>query len=88
MNTNVRCGICEIDKKEEKRMDNNMKKLTRSTRNRMMCGVCGGIGEYLNVDPTLVRLIWALCSLASVGMGVILYIVAAIVMPEDNQVVG
>lgn len=69
-------------------MDNNMKKLTRSTGNRMMCGVCGGIGEYLNVDPTLVRLIWALCSLASVGMGLILYIVAAIVIPEDNQVVG
>lgn len=69
-------------------MDNNMKKLTRSTGNRMLCGVCGGIGEYLNVDPTLVRLIWALCSLGSLGMGVILYIVAAIVIPENNQVVG
>lgn len=69
-------------------MDNNVKKLTRSTGNRMLCGVCGGIGEYLNVDPTLVRLIWALCSLASVGMGAVLYIVAAIVIPEDNHIVG
>lgn len=69
-------------------MDNNMKRLMRSRVNRMICGVCGGIGEYLNIDPTLVRLIWALCSLASVGMGLILYIIAAIVMPEDDGIVG
>ncbi len=54
----------------------------------MMCGVCGGIGEYLNIDPTLVRLIWALCSLGSVGLGVIVYFVAAVVIPEDNDIVG
>ncbi len=69
-------------------MDNGMKRLMRSRVNRMLCGVCGGIGEYLNLDPTLVRLIWALCSLASVGMGVILYIVAAVVIPEDDGIVG
>ena len=60
----------------------------RSRTNRMICGVCGGIGEYLNMDPTLVRLIWALCSLASVGMGLLLYFVAAVVIPEDNDIVG
>ena len=43
------------------------KKLYRSATNRTICGVCGGIGEYLNIDPTLVRLIWALCSVASCG---------------------
>lgn len=69
-------------------MDNNMRRLMRSRVNRMICGVCGGIGEYLNIDPTLVRLIWALCSLASVGMGLVLYIIAAIVMPEDDGIVG
>lgn len=69
-------------------MDNGMKRLMRSRANRMLCGVCGGIGEYLNLDPTLVRLIWALCSLASVGMGVVLYIVAAVVIPEDDGIVG
>lgn len=69
-------------------MDNGMKRLMRSRVNRMLCGVCGGIGEYLNLDPTLVRLIWALCSLASVGMGVVLYIVAAVVIPEDDGIVG
>jgi len=73
--------------KEEKRMDNNVRKLMRSRKNKMICGVCGGIGEYLNLDPTLVRLIWAVCSLASVGMGLILYIIAAVVMPEDDGII-
>lgn len=68
-------------------MDNNIRKLMRSRNNKMICGVCGGIGEYLNLDPTLVRLIWALCSLASVGMGLILYIIAAVVMPEDDGII-
>lgn len=69
-------------------MDNGTRKIMRSRTNRMICGVCGGIGEYLNIDPTLVRLIWAVCSLASVGMGVLLYFVAAVVIPEDNDIVG
>lgn len=69
-------------------MDNGTKKIMRSRVNRMLCGVCGGIGEYLNIDPTLVRLIWALCSLGSVGLGVIVYFVAAVVIPEDNDIVG
>ena len=36
------------------------KKLYRSNTNKMLCGVCGGIGEYFNIDPTIVRLIWAI----------------------------
>ncbi len=69
-------------------MDNFEKRLQRSRANRMLCGVCGGIGEYLNIDPTLVRLIWAMCSLASVGMGFVLYFIAAVVIPEDSGIVG
>ncbi|MCI6715480.1 MAG: PspC domain-containing protein [Lachnospiraceae bacterium] len=69
-------------------MSNDYKKLVRSKANRMLCGVCGGIGEYLNVDPTIVRLIWLLCSVASCGTGLLVYIVAAIVIPEDNDIVG
>lgn len=53
-----------------------------------MCGVCGGIGEYLNVDPTLIRLIWVFCSLASCGTGLVVYLIAALVMPEDDGIVG
>ena len=69
-------------------MSNDYKKLVRSKANRMQCGVCGGIGEYLNVDPTIVRLICLLCSVASCGTGLLVYIVAAIVIPEDNDIVG
>ena len=61
-------------------MDMN-RKLYRSNTNRMICGVCGGIGEYLNVDPTLVRLIWAL--VACSGAGVVAYFLAAVIIPQD-----
>ena len=66
--------------------DNNVKQLKRSLQNRKICGVCGGIGEYLKIDPTVIRLLWVLVSLASCGTGIIAYIIAAIVMPESNEV--
>ena len=59
------------------------KKLVRSRMNKMICGVCGGIGEYLNIDPTVVRLIWGIASVCSIGMGLLVYIIAAVVMPEE-----
>lgn len=58
------------------------KKLYRSRANKMISGVCGGIGEYFNIDPTIVRLVWALLSLAG-GGGVLLYILASIIIPEE-----
>ncbi len=67
-------------------MNNDIRKLVRSRENKMICGVCGGIGEYLNIDPTLVRLLWAICSVASVGMGLLVYFVAAVVMPENDDI--
>ena len=54
----------------------------------VICGVCGGIGEYLNVDPTLIRLVWLLCSLVSCGTGLVVYIAAALIIPEDDGIVG
>ena len=69
-------------------MNNDYRKLMRSSTNRTICGVCGGIGEYLNMDPTLVRLVWLLCSLVSCGTGLIVYIAAALIIPEDNNIVG
>ena len=57
------------------------KKLLRSVDNRMLCGVCGGIGKYFNIDPTLIRLVWALASLS--GGGLLVYIIAAIIIPEE-----
>ncbi len=60
------------------------KKLYKSRENKMLCGVCGGIGEYFKIDPTLVRLGFALlCVLA--GGGILLYIIALIVMPQAPE---
>lgn len=61
-----------------------MKKLFRSSTDRKICGVCGGIAEYFNIDSTLVRLGVVLLSLSCLafGTGVLAYIIAAIVMPE------
>ena len=60
-----------------------MKKLYKSN-NRMICGVCAGVAEYFGIDPTIVRLVWA--ALALSGTGILLYIVAALVMPENLDV--
>ena len=58
-----------------------MKKLTKSY-NKMICGVCAGIGEYLGIDATVVRLLWVVFSIASFGSGLLAYIIAAIIMPD------
>lgn len=55
------------------------KKLYRSERDKMILGVCGGIGEYLGIDPTLIRLVWAL--LACSMTGIVLYLIAAVIIP-------
>ena len=59
------------------------KKLYRSRKNKMLCGICGGLGEYLGIDPTVVRLLVVLLSLSSVGMGVIIYFGAAFIIPQE-----
>ena len=58
------------------------KKLYKSNQNKMIDGVCGGIAEYFGIDPTVVRLIWALFSLMG-GSGVLAYIIAAIIIPHS-----
>lgn len=57
-----------------------MKRL-RKSYDRKLLGVCGGIAEYFNIDPTIVRLIWVFLVLC-IGTGVLAYLIAAIVMPE------
>ena len=57
------------------------KKLYKSETNKMLAGVCGGIAEYFNIDPTLVRLGWVVfCALG--GSGLLAYIIMAIIMPS------
>lgn len=60
------------------------KKLYKSRADRKIDGVCAGIGEYFDIDPTLIRLIWALAVLFA-GTGLLAYIVAAIVMPRKPE---
>jgi phage shock protein C len=59
-----------------------MKKLLRSS-NRILAGVCGGIAEYLNIDPTVIRVLYLVLSMFTVGFpGLLLYIILWIMIPE------
>lgn len=69
-----------IKRKEREIMSNDYKELRKSSTNRMICGVCGGVGEYFNIDPTIVRLIFVL--IGCTGTGIIAYLVMAIIMPD------
>ena len=60
----------------------NQKRLHKSAVDRKLCGVCAGIAEYLDIDPTLVRVLWVLVSLAG-GSGVLAYLICALIMPEE-----
>lgn len=68
------------DQKGSSKMEENQKKLYRSDTEKMLCGVCGGIAEYFNVDPTLIRLLWValICS----GPGILAYFIGAIIIPK------
>ncbi len=60
----------------------NAKKLYRSRKNYMIAGICGGLGEYFDVDPTIVRLV-LLCSVLLAGTGILFYLIGWIVIPVD-----
>lgn len=62
------------------------KRIYKIEEGKKLCGVCGGLAEYLNVDPTLIRVIWAVLALAY-GTGILLYLVCAIVFPNKSEVV-
>ena len=61
------------------------KRLYKIEEGKKLCGVCGGIAEYFEIDPTIVRLIWAFM-IACVGTGIVAYILAALVMPNKSEV--
>lgn len=62
------------------------KKLKRSTTERKFSGVCGGIAEYFNINPNLTRMIWMIFGFASVGIGVLVYILFSLILGEDGAV--
>ena len=67
-------------------MNTETKKLTRSKSNRMIAGVCAGLGEYLGMDPTIVRLIFVLAFFGLHGGLLLAYLIMAIVVPEQSQI--
>jgi phage shock protein PspC (stress-responsive transcriptional regulator) len=63
---------------------NDVKTLTRSKSNRMIAGVCAGLADYLNIDPTVVRLLFVLGFFAVHGGMLIAYLIMAIITPEET----
>ena len=66
-------------------MNTSYKQLTRSTTNRMIAGVCGGMGAYSNIDPTVIRLA-AVLLLFLTGPGIVIaYLIMALIVPEESK---
>lgn len=61
------------------------KRIYKNREKKMLCGVCTGLAEYFDIDPTLVRVLWAVISLGY-GIGLLAYIVCAIVFPDKSEV--
>ena len=61
------------------------KRIYKNREKKMLCGVCAGLAEYFDIDPTLVRVLWAVVSLGY-GIGLLAYIVCAIVFPDKSEV--
>lgn len=64
-----------------------MNKLKRSRTNKMIAGVCGGLGEYFNIDPTIVRIATVLLGFMSFGTFIIAYIACVVIIPEEDGVI-
>jgi phage shock protein C len=67
-----------------KQTKEKVKKLYRSTTNKILGGVCGGLGEYFDVDPVIIRVLWVIFMLAG-GAGVIAYIIAWLIIPKKPR---
>ena len=64
-----------------------MKKIYKSRTDKKLAGVCGGIGEYFNVDSTIIRLLWVIFTFMG-GSGVLAYVICAIIIPDDPNIPG
>ena len=71
----------DIEKDSSGNIQSNGKKHIYRSNNKMLAGVCAGIAEYFDIDPNLVRLGYALLSIASFGMGLVVYIILMIILP-------
>ena len=60
-----------------------VKRLYRSGKEKVLGGVCGGIAEYFGIDPVIIRLLWAVLTLLSFGVGVLAYLIAWLIIPRN-----
>ena len=66
-------------------MENNKKKIYKIEEGKKLCGVCGGVAEYFNIDPVIVRIIWGVIA-CLYGTGILLYFVCAFAFPNKSEV--
>jgi phage shock protein PspC (stress-responsive transcriptional regulator) len=72
------------DVSKELKKQKTYKKLYLSKKDKMIAGVCGGLGEYFNIDPVLIRLAFVIFAIISFGFGVLIYLLAWIIIPERH----
>lgn len=60
-----------------------MRTLYRSRKNRVIAGVCGGLGEYLDIDPAIIRIVWILLTFLG-GMSIVVYLLAWVILPDEK----
>ena len=89
ISTNSRCEkeLMHGGKKMHKKRKGTFKgkRLYRSGRDRVLGGVCGGLGEYFNVDPVIIRFLWVIGTLISMGFGLAIYVIAWIIIPRNPK---
>ncbi len=61
------------------------RRITRSESNKMIAGVCGGLGNYMGIDPTIIRIVWAMTCLFA-GTGLLAYVICALLIPSEATV--
>lgn len=66
-------------------MTKEIKRLYRSRKDRILGGVCGGIAEYFVVDPVIVRLLWVVGTLFTMLLGIVIYLIACFIIPEEPK---
>lgn len=76
-------SVSEKSEKEEEGIDKI--RLTRSLSDRKISGVCGGLGNYFNVDSTIIRIIWVVATIGSFGFGILAYIIMLIALPDEES---
>lgn len=58
--------------------------MKRSKTNRIVAGICGGIGEYCNIDPVIIRVIYLLLSIGTIGSAIVIYLILCLIIPEGE----